>query len=259
MLTVMSFNIRQACDTGTEAWEVRRTPLVTLIKDIDPDLIGFQEVLHNQLLDLVAAFPEFHFVGVGRNDGVDEGERAAIFYKKYRFIYLDSGNMWLSETPDIPSFGWDAECIRICTHVKLLDRETGQTFIHFNTHLDHNGQKAVYEGAKQICDAIHKCGTPAFVTGDFNVVERSAPYNVMIQNGLSDAKYSAKSSMSYGTFHGYGLYNPGEGVSQKSPIDYVFFMESAFDVESYEVVVNGSKGKYSSDHYPVLVKMTQIT
>jgi hypothetical protein len=39
-----------------------------------PDIIGLQEVLDNQYSDLKAALPEYDTVGVGRDDGKQEGE-----------------------------------------------------------------------------------------------------------------------------------------------------------------------------------------
>jgi endonuclease/exonuclease/phosphatase family metal-dependent hydrolase len=91
------------------------------------------------------------------------------------------------------------------------------------------------------------------ITGDFNIAEKSAPYDVMTQSGFSDAKYTAESSMSYGTFHGY---NPSGNISGESPIDYLFHTGN-FTVESYKVLVNGSEGAYTSDHYPILVALRQ--
>lgn len=248
----MSFNIRNACDTGTEAWEARIINFVPLIKKHNPDLIGFQEVLHKQYLDLTKHFPEYSSLGIGRDDGKDQGERASIFYKKDHFTLLESGNFWLSETPDKPTFGWDAVCIRICTFAKFLDNKTKKEFTHYNTHLDHVGEIAQYQGAKMVREAMLACKTPAFATGDFNVIEKSSPYKVMTDAGLVDAKYVAKSSMSYGTFHEY---SSDTAIAENSPIDYLFLTDGNFNVESYEVLINGSEGKYTSDHYPVLVKM----
>ena len=255
MLSVMSFNIRNSCDTGTEAWEARIINLVPLVKSANPDLIGFQEVLHKQYLDLTAQFSEYNSVGVGRDDGVNAGERAAIFYKKDKFELLDTGNFWLSETPSEPSMGWDAVCIRICTYAKLRDNKTGKEFTHYNTHLDHVGGTAMLEGAKLVRENMLSNGEPAFVTGDFNIREKSAPYNIMMQGGLRDSKYAAKSSMSYGTYHDY---NPGDNIINESPIDYLFFADNKFSVASYKVLVNGGAGKYTSDHYPILVELEQL-
>lgn len=65
------------------------------------DIFGTQEVLHNQLEDLLAALPDYEYVGVGRNDGMTEGEYASIFYKTDSVKCLSSGHFWLSETPEV--------------------------------------------------------------------------------------------------------------------------------------------------------------
>ena len=253
-LKVMSFNIRCDCDPGTEAWGARFVNLVSLIRNAAPDLIGFQEPRHHQYLDLQNRFPDYGSVGAGRDDGKDAGERAAIFYKKDRFTLLDSGGFWLSETPHKPSLGWDAVCIRICTFAKLLDKATGKEFVHYNTHLDHSGPTAKKEGALLVRTKILTETAPAFITGDFNMGEHTEPYQILTSHGLADAKYSAKATMSHGTFHGY---NPGPDMAEKSPIDYLFFSMGKFEINSYEVLVNGGEGCYTSDHYPVLVGMVQ--
>lgn len=67
-------------------------------------------------------------IGVGRDDGAESGEHAAVFYKKERFEMMDSGNFWLSETPEKPSFGWDAQCRRICSWGKFREKNSGEIF-----------------------------------------------------------------------------------------------------------------------------------
>ena len=254
-LRVMSFNIRNDCDKGTESWTSRLDNFVALVKNASPDLMGFQEVMPNQYIDLIGHFSEYASAGIGRDDGVDSGEYAAVFYRKNRFSLIESNSFWLSETPDKPSMGWDAVCIRICTYVKLYDNQTKKEFMHFNTHLDHVGQTAMLEGAKLIRKNMLEKKIPAFVTGDFNIQEKSAPYNIMTQIGLSDAKYTAKSTMNHGTFHGY---RPSETIRDDSPIDYLFYTDGDFDALTYEVHVNGSEGAYTSDHYPVVVTLSQL-
>ena len=251
-MKVLSFNIRNACDKGTEAWENRLPNFLKLIKAADPDLMGFQEVLHRQWLDLVDNFKEYSQVGIGRDDGLTKGEYAAIFYKKDRFELLETNSFWLSETPEKPSMGWDAVCIRICTYAKLLDLKTKKTFIYYNTHLDHVGKSAMINGAKLIKERILSQKYPSFVTGDFNVTENSNPYNVMNSDGLSDSKFAAKESMSCGTYHDYKE-NPN--IYNESPIDYLFYTTNDFSIKTYKVLVNGKIGAYTSDHYPVLVEL----
>jgi UDP-N-acetylmuramate-alanine ligase len=81
-----------------------------------PDIFGTQEVLVAQLHDLLHGLDGYGSIGVGRDDGKEAGEYSAIFYNKKRIAACsDQGDFWLSPTPDKPSLGWDAACIRICT------------------------------------------------------------------------------------------------------------------------------------------------
>ena len=252
-LKIMSFNIRGDFDSGAEAWDNRKQNLIKIINAENPDTIGFQEVMHHQYEDLKMLLTEYNSTGVGREDGKSKGEHAAIFFKNSRFTQLETSSFWLSETPDKPSFGWDAHCIRICTYAKLTDNLTGKEFYHFNTHLDHMGQVAMVEGAKLVRDAALSKKAPSIITGDFNVYENTEAYKVMIAEGLQDAKYAAKESMTYGTYHEYK--SPSEALRKESPIDYIFYTAGDFDVQRYEVVVAGRPGSFASDHYPIVTKM----
>ena len=54
------------------------------------------------------ALPGYDYIGVGRDDGKEKGEHSAIFYRTDKFDVIEKGDFWLSETPDVPSKGWDA-------------------------------------------------------------------------------------------------------------------------------------------------------
>ncbi len=63
-------------------WAERRSRLVDALAYLDPDVIGFQEVLCSQLHDLAALLGDgYAHVGVGRDDGKRAGEYSPIFYK----------------------------------------------------------------------------------------------------------------------------------------------------------------------------------
>jgi len=143
-LRCMSFNIKNAYDLeGEHAWHHRKDMVAGLVRFHRPDIVGMQEVLYSQLLDLEQALPEYAWAGVGREDGERGGEFACIFYRKKRFKPLNSGSFWLSEQPEVPgSMGWDAACSRIVTWVQFKDKLNSKTFYHFNTHFDHVGAVA---------------------------------------------------------------------------------------------------------------------
>ena len=51
-------------------------------------------------------------IGEGR-DGGDKGEYSAIFYKSEKLRLEKTETFWLSESPEVPSIGWDAALNRI--------------------------------------------------------------------------------------------------------------------------------------------------
>src|SRR5690348_4536765 len=100
-LRVMSFNIRYGtAKDGENHWDKRHQFLLETIQAFDPDLLGTQETLAFQREYLAEKLKVYDIFGVGRDDGREAGEMAALFYKRDRFEKLDGGNFWLSETPD---------------------------------------------------------------------------------------------------------------------------------------------------------------
>src|SRR5687768_2394111 len=168
-LTIGSYNVRyaNANDTGN-LWADRAPVVANLIRFHDFDIFGTQEALKNQLDDISNALPQYTRYGLGRDDGKEKGEHAAIYYKKDRFTLLNKGDFWLSQTPDKPSLGWDATCCnRICSWVYLRDKKTGKRFYFFNAHYDHQGMQARRESSKLVLETIKKiAGTaPVIFTG----------------------------------------------------------------------------------------------
>jgi endonuclease/exonuclease/phosphatase family metal-dependent hydrolase len=80
---VMTYNIR--LDTpkdGINQWDNRKSKVFTLLKKYDPDILGLQEVLHNQLMDIAGDLKGYEFFGAGRDDGKQKGEYSAILIRK---------------------------------------------------------------------------------------------------------------------------------------------------------------------------------
>src|ERR1700710_2845398 len=109
-MKVMTYNIRlDVASDGVNQWSNRKEKLPALIQKYDPDLIGLQEAMHHQLMDILKALPQYGYIGVGRDDGKEKGEYSAILYRKDRFDLIWQRTSWLSETPAIAgSKSWDA-------------------------------------------------------------------------------------------------------------------------------------------------------
>jgi len=255
-IRVMTFNIR--LDTPADSmnnWKYRRENAARMIRFYDVDLLGTQEVLHNQLQDLLNLLPEYGYLGAGRKDGKTEGEYSAFFFRKSRFDLLKTGNFWLSQTPEVPgSMGWDAACERMVTWGIFKDRANGKKFAAFNTHFDHMGKVARLNSALLLKDRISQIAgnMPVILTGDFNDTEGSEPIQKLLEGGkLKDTRRSA--ALVYGpewTFHGFGRVP----LPERERIDFIFISPSA-EVNACASLAEVCDTLYLSDHNPVLAKV----
>ncbi len=245
-MKTMSYNILCFDKEGHE--REKREPLVLeIINKNNPDTLGVQEATPEWMSYLKNHLADYDYVGVGRDDGDNKGEYSAVFYKKDKYITVDKGNFWLSETPEKPGKGWDAVCVRICSWVLLEDKETGKRFIHLNTHLDHIGVQARKEGMKLIFDKAESFSVPTIVTGDFNFDQGSEFYEGLVSGKLRDSKFAAEISDDGVTYNAFGEY---EGAI----IDFIM-VSPEIDVKKYTVVNELIDNVYPSDHFPVTAEI----
>lgn len=221
----VTFNIRCDCSVdGQNSWSHRKDNVCRFIKDQQLDIVGMQEVLHNQLLDLHGGLPEYGSIGVGRADGKTQGEYAPLLYRKDKYEVLDSGTFWLSENPENMGVkGWDAACERIATWAKFKDKASGKIFMAVNTHFDHIGVEARRQSALLIIRKIREIvgERPAVITGDFNVDDQSDAYKTITTNEfvLLDAHKVAKNVTGVShTYHDFARI-PAQECKK---IDFVF-------------------------------------
>ncbi|WP_221929319.1 endonuclease/exonuclease/phosphatase family protein [Saccharicrinis carchari] len=255
----MTFNVRyDNPGDSLNNWQNRKERVANSILFYDADILGTQEVLHNQMKDLKRLLPGYESVGVGREDGKEKGEYSALFYKKERFSVLDSGYFWLSETPEVAgSRGWDGACERIASWAKLKDKASGNTLIALNTHLDHVGVTARREGVKLILDRLAELSNdlPIILMGDFNAKPESDVINQITDksnaNHLIDSR--AVSPIVYGpswTFHNFGRI-----PYEKRPlIDYIFVSKDV-EVLKHGILAETENKQFLSDHTPILVRI----
>ena len=258
-LNVMSFNIRMDNPGDSlNSWQYRKDIAVRIIKDQDADVVGMQEVLINQLNDFKSGLPGYNAIGVGRTDGIEKGEYCAVFYKSSRFKEMESGNFWLSETPEVAgSKGWDGACERIATWAILEDISTGKRFFFINTHLDHVGKIARREGVALLLNRVATLnkGLPVVMTGDFNAtpdadVIRHVTDTAYPEHLLHTKDIAAERSGTEWTFHDFGRLP----VEQRSFIDYIFVSKD-IKVMTHRVLAEKLDGRFISDHAVVVARV----
>jgi len=254
-LRVMSFNVRYASTNQPNAWADRRPIMKDCLREMNPDIIGTQETLYLQVNDLAEDFPEYDWIGLGREGG-SHGEFMAVFYRKARFKPLEYDHFWLSDTPDrIGSATWGHENRRMVTWIKFLDRKTNRQFYFFNTHLDHRVQLAREKGAALIRERIAGLNTtlPIILTGDFNAAGgNNKAYSILTDdNFLTDTWTSAKTRRN----ETVGTYNDFKKAVEGAPrIDWILTRNGVV-ADSTEIVTFARDGKFPSDHFPVIATL----
>lgn len=261
-IKVISYNIRNSrAEDGDNGWKYRRPATIAMLQEQSPDVFGVQEAYPEQLDFICDNMPVYKCVGVGRDDGVKEGEHMSIFYDTTRVAMIDWGTYWLSETPSVPSYGWGSACRRTATWTKLKMIDTGKEFFYVNTHLDHVSPLARKNGLALIVSEIGKMnpsGLPMVLTGDFNIPPSSD--NLTDLNGIMrSARVYAEKKDGRGSFNGWGKYGNSpsaptwDGPVENCPmmIDYIYY--SGFH-KCLQFIVLDKKYvgvPYISDHYPV--------
>lgn len=251
-MTIMSYNVKISGDGLRDP--DKRAPLITdTILTEAPDSFGLQEADKAWVERIAAGLSDYAYIVKYRDDGISEGESSAIFYLKDKYELVNSGFFWLSETPDVPSLGWDAACNRITSYAILKDKTTGFTYAHFNTHLDHVGNVAQAESIALISAYIAEIAPdiPVVLTGDFNFAEGAYNYDTILKTGLKDSKYMAAEYDDHATYHGYHVIVP-----DAKPIDYIFVNGYCSSVKSYSINSDFTHHILASDHFPVTVEMT---
>ncbi len=246
-MKIMSFNIRCA-NVGKDSWLKRIGIVCQTMNESNADSIGVQEAHTRWMWFLKRKLhKKYASIGIGRENGKHRGEHSAIFYLKDKYNLIESGNFWLSETPDVPSKGWDADCKRICTWGIFENKVTKERYMHLNTHFDHIGVEARRKSVEMIIEKAKSFPQmPVVFTADMNVVEGDENYLQFVNSKyFYDTKYLAPDTMNKCTYHGAEPEKHEDDV-----IDYVM-VNDKWNVEKYRVMTEGIDGRFVSDHFPI--------
>jgi len=250
-INIITYNIRfDNPGDGENRWDARKENLVRLLRDHDPDIFGIQEGLIHQVNYMDSILTDYSFFGKGRDDGIEAGEFCAVFYKKNRFALLQQGLFWLSETPGVPSRGWDAALNRICVYGLFESLNTKHRFLVFNTHLDHIGVLAREKSIELILEKTNELNpdhVPVIILGDFNLEPGDRVFTNLL-NHYTESRSACTGEINgpEGTYNAFRFDLP---VTQR--IDYIFISKGKSEVKTYRVIADANDGLYPSDHFPV--------
>ena len=248
-INIMTYNIRLDTETdGINMWDNRREGIVSLIKEEDVDILGIQEGLPSQIEYLSKKLDDYSMIGEGR-DGGNNGEYSAIYYKSKKMNLIETETFWLSETPEIPSIGWDAAINRITTLGLFKMVNSNMDVLVYNSHFDHLGKIAREKSAVLILNHINENNyqnIPLIVMGDFNANPDDLPIELLSEE-LNDSFKILPIENPVGTYNGFDL-----NSNLLDRIDYIFTKN--IKITNYKHLDRKlSSGLWPSDHLPILI------
>ncbi|KAH8909063.1 hypothetical protein BR93DRAFT_526711 [Coniochaeta sp. PMI_546] len=272
---LISFNVRYATTTPfprEEVWPVRCPKLCAQLNFVTAGhpaaFICLQEVLHSQLTDIQSALGQsWDHIGQGRDDGKTAGEFSPIFFRSDTWTCTRHQTLWLSETPNTPSKGWDAALNRVVTVGLFTHKETGTSVIVMSTHFDHRGEKAREESAKLLVKIAHtwhkdtgggqEALPPVFLGGDFNSTPDGKAYKqiTLPETGMKDIRDLIPKEKRYGndeiTYTSFG------GEEKQTRIDFLFILQSPnITPRTFAILPNRfDDGVALSDHRAVVADL----
>jgi len=246
-LKVMSFNVRTITGPdGPNRWEMRKDLFADTIRQMDPDVIGTQELGQQQGDDTVARLPQFTWFGRDRF-GAHKDEHMGIFYRKDRLKLIKSGDFWLSDTPDkVASITWGNIFPRMVNWALFERLSDHKRFYLLDTHFPYrdSDEEARSKSAHEMAEWVKSLpkGTPVIITGDFNTGPDSESHR-MLTATFKDAWMTASDKKGPAeTFHNF------TGKADKR-IDWILYR--GVEVKTFETITISKDGRYPSDHFPI--------
>jgi endonuclease/exonuclease/phosphatase family metal-dependent hydrolase len=252
VVRVVTWNILHGTNRGAPwnqfGWPVRKRALESALREAAPDILCVQEALNEQVTELATLLSAHGQIGVGRDDGRTEGEYCAIFFDRGRFEEHDSGTFWLEEPASVPPRSTFFGPKRICTWVRLRDRQSGRFLRVYNTHLYLTESARL--GAARIILARIAEGEPTdavLVTGDFNAPPKTPNRMLFEQAGLMSSDELISESPGAPTYQFYGM--------RLKSLDDIL-INHGWHVESRRVLDVKPGNTYPSDHFGVMCDLT---
>lgn len=238
---------------STYRWPKRMPRFLKVLEEMQPDVLGVQEMLAGQLKDLTPRL-EGIYAFYGRQG--DNDEINGIFYRKERFELIDSYVWYINKNT--------------LTMVKLRDLKTDKVFAVFNTHMifadiDKRQSQAVF-----IAETIEPIAAemPTLFMGDLNTFpERFDLTKLPFYDGDYILRTLTKGALVDSQNQALlGHLGPLSSFSNHPDDTYAFegmgtpgvILDHILVTDNIDVLIHAIQpalvdGRYASDHFPVIV------
>jgi endonuclease/exonuclease/phosphatase family metal-dependent hydrolase len=252
-LTAVTYNVRHAILDDGPGWDARRAGVARRLRAADADIVALQECDGHQRAALAEALPDYEWCGespaseVGNPNPIGCGPDWTVDRAE---------TVWLSESGDPGTVGWDAAYPRVLTAAVVNHRATGRSVAVYNTHFDHVGREARRESARVLRSMVDDIpgGWPAVLLGDFNTEPGRPAYERLVGDRggrtVADARAVASESTGPDT-----TLTDFESLRDGRRVDHVF-VTAEWTVSRHEVDATRTDERYPSDHLPVRVEVS---
>ncbi|MCA9627867.1 MAG: endonuclease/exonuclease/phosphatase family protein [Myxococcales bacterium] len=255
---VMTYNVLCSFCKGDEydPWDDRQGYFRDIFSRHDADLYGLQELSFgsevDQMLGLVDGFSSVYYAAADSNFTYPD---ASILYRTERFELEDSGEFWLSPTPDVPSsIGFaERQVPRLVVWAKLFDKQSDASLVFASTHVDNNSPSQALS-APLILERLEPFAAeaPLVLLGDFNSKPDTEAYGILT---TSEGFHLVNTQGLADTWEVDTNQEPAPDYDLDDRIDHIFVApdSAAWSVSHWAVDVHeyGPNQRYASDHFPM--------
>jgi endonuclease/exonuclease/phosphatase family metal-dependent hydrolase len=249
-IKVMSSNIRYDNPAdGDRSWSPRKPVLLERIHEFEPTFLGTQEGREPQIRDLATSLTHLTIVDQHRS-WIEERMYPTLFFDPRYVEYIDSGDIWLSQTPEVAgSKSFESAFPRLVTWMRARLKNHPKDFIVANVHLDHLQAQTRAKQAEVLIEQLKKLHheEQAFILmGDFNESPNDE-VRLLLQDHLPelyDPWFILDKHEEYSHHDLKGKCEDGERI------DWILVnrLFSPFDIYLDK---KEKEGIYPSDHFPV--------
>lgn len=252
-IKIISANIRfENVNDGVNNWSNRLPLLQHIFKDFSPHILATQEGREKQIKSLAEGLPlkliENH------REWIAERMYPSFFVNEKFIQVLNSGDIWLSETPYLKgSVSFKSAFPRLCTWIHILHLESKLEYLVINTHLDHILEETRCEQIKVLIKEItllNKKNLPLILVGDFNDSPFGLVRKIINEKLFLKDPWHEKARPEETTHHAF----QGENASSGERIDWILISKE-FEVLDIKLDKRCSDNIYPSDHYPLLATL----